>query len=363
MKVAIIGGGALGLTLANILEENSIDYELFERSLIGRKLLASGNGRANIGNINIKEDKYNNSFGYNLVTKHKDNLFDFWKKIGLHIKVDDEGRIYPYSESSLSVLQCLTKKKLNIIENYNIQSISMLNNRYYLNDVRGPFDYVAIAVGSIASFIPKKQVYFYDFLNDLNIKFNNITPALVGFKLDCDFKRLNGVRIKCKASLIQNSTILYQEKGEAILKNDGISGICIMNLSNIYSQLKDKRNCRVSLDLLPDFDLKINCYNDLISLLNPKLIDYLSKYNINEINNLVHNFSFLITGVYDFEFSQVVNGGVSLEEINPNLSLKKDNHIYIGGELLDICGMCGGYNLMFAFSCALEIGESICSIK
>lgn len=363
MKVAIIGGGALGLTLANILEDNNIDYELFEKSLIARKLLASGNGRANIGNINILKDKYNNEFGYNLVNKHKNNLLNFWEKIGLYTKIDNEGRIYPYSENSLSVLKCLTKKKLKIIENFNITNISKLNNKYYLNDVRGPFDYVVIAIGSIASFIPKKQTSFYDILNNLNIKFNEISPALVGFKLDCDFKRINGVRIKCMASLLQNDKMLYQEKGEVILKNDGISGICIMNLSNIYSNLKNKDNCKISLDLLPEIDIKINNYDDLIGFLNPKLVDYLNKYSIIEINKLIHNFNFKIIGVYDFEFSQVVNGGVSLDEINSNLSLKKDNHIYIGGELLDVCGMCGGYNLMFAFASALEIGESICNIK
>ncbi len=363
MKVAIIGGGALGLTLANILEDNNIDYELFEKSLIARKLLASGNGRANIGNINITEDKYNNSFGYDLVFKHKENIFNFWKKIGLHIKIDEEGRIYPYCENSLSVLHCLTKKKLKIIENFNITSISKLNNKYYLNDVRGPFDYVIIAIGSIASFTPKKQTSFYNIINGLDIKINEISPALVGFKLNCDFKRVNGVRIKCLASLLQNDNIIYQENGEVILKNDGISGICIMNLSNIYSCLKNKNNCKISLDLLPNIDIKINKYDDLISLLNPKLIEYMSKYNINEINKLIHNFNFSIVDVYDYEFSQVVNGGVSIDEINSNLSLKNDEHIYIGGELLDVCGMCGGYNLMFAFASALEIGESICNIK
>ncbi|MDE6655377.1 MAG: NAD(P)/FAD-dependent oxidoreductase [Anaeroplasmataceae bacterium] len=179
MKVAIIGGGACGLMLANILEKNHISYEIFEKSLIGRKLLASGNGKANIGNINIDEKKYNHPFGYTLVKNYQAKLIEFWKEIGLYTKTDEEGRIYPYSESSLSVLECLMKKPLHIVENFPITSIHKLNQKYYLNEVRGPFDYVVITVGSIASFIPKKQQGFYDFLSSLNLKINSPTPSLV----------------------------------------------------------------------------------------------------------------------------------------------------------------------------------------
>ncbi len=363
MKVAIIGGGACGLMLANILEKNHISYEIFEKSLIGRKLLASGNGKANIGNINIDEKKYNHPFGYTLVKNYQAKLIEFWKEIGLYTKTDEEGRIYPYSESSLSVLECLMKKPLHIVENFPITSIHKLNQKYYLNEVRGPFDYVVITVGSIASFIPKKQQGFYDFLSSLNLKINSPTPSLVGFKLDCNFKKLNGVRMKCRVSLVKENQTLYSETGEVILKLDGISGICVMNLSSMYARLKEKEGCYISLDLLPDRNIKISSYEDLISVVSPKLVEYFKAYSIEEVNELLHSFSFPILGVYDYEFAQVVSGGISLDEITDHMNLKKDSHIYVGGELLDIDGMCGGYNLMFAFCSALKIGEELCNIK
>ena len=95
MKVGIIGGGALGLALAKILDVKKIQYELFERSLVGRKVLASGNGKANIGNTNLNPDCYNSYYGYELVKEYYDQLMIFYKEIGLITKVDEEGRIYP----------------------------------------------------------------------------------------------------------------------------------------------------------------------------------------------------------------------------------------------------------------------------
>lgn len=363
MKIAIVGGGVCGLTLANILEKHHIPYELFEKSLIGRKLLASGNGKANIGNVSITLDKYNHPFGYKIVNKYHQSLLDFFKEIGLYTKIDEEGRIYPYSESSLSVLNCLMKRPLHILENYPIESISKMNQKYYLNDVRGPFDYVILTTGSYASFIPKKQEGFYHYLSNLNLKMTPLFPSLVGFKLECNFQRLNGVRLKCKASLVQNQVCIYQESGEVILKKDGISGICILNLSSYYAHLKDKTNCEIILDLLPDQEIKLTSKEDLIGLVHPKLVDYFSAFSLEEIQRMLHHFAFPVLGVYDYEFAQVVSGGISLEEIQDNLSLCKDPHIFVGGELLDIDGVCGGYNLMFAFCCALKIGEELCNIK
>ena len=363
MKVGIIGGGALGLALAKILDKNKISYELFERSLVGRKILASGNGKANIGNINLYEDCYNDSFGFNLVNNYHLELLNFFKEIGLIIKKDDEGRIYPYSESSQSVLNCLMPNKKNIVENFPINSISKINGKYYLNDVRGPFDYLVICTGSKASFIKKKQDGFNDYLNSLNLEYKEDFPSLVGFKLNTNFNKLNGVRIKCMAKLIKDDKVIYAEPGEAILKNDGISGICVMNLSSRYARLVDKSNCYISLDLIPDLNIVIKDKNELVGLLNPKLVEYFNQLTIEEINHKLRDFRHEIIGVYDYEFAQVVSGGISLNNIDEDLRLIKDNHIFIGGELLDVDGVCGGYNLMFAFACALKIGDVLCNIK
>lgn len=363
MKVAIIGGGACGLALAKVLSNNKIEYELFEKGLVGRKILASGNGKANIGNLNIDTNFYNNDFGYSIVKDYYDRLMSFYKEIGLFTKCDSEGRIYPFSESSLTVLNCLLKNKKSIIENFPVNSISKINNKFYINDVRGPFDYVVLATGSIASFIKKKQEGFNSYLSNFNFKAKEGFPSLVGFKLNCDFKRLNGVRIKCRASLLQNNKKIYSEAGEVILKSDGISGICILNLSSVYARLTDKSNVAISLDILDGYAVDIKCKDELEGLIHPKLYEYFKDYSLTSINSMLKDFRFNVLGVYDYEFAQVVCGGIDLSEVNQNLSLVKDNRIFIGGEMLDVDGMCGGYNLMFAFCCALKIGDELCNIK
>lgn len=363
MKIGIIGGGACGLVLANILEENNIKYELFERNLVGRKILASGNGKANIANRNIKKDSYNNDLGYLVSSKYQEKLFAFFDKLNLFIKSDSEGRIYPYSESSSTVLNCLLKRKLNIVENVPIHKIDKISGKYYLNDVRGPFDYLVLATGSFASFIKKKQEGFFNFLNNLDINLTKIYPSLVGFKVKEDIKRLNGVRLKAKVSLFQGTKLVYEEKGELIFKVDGISGICVMNLSSYYARLNDKSNCSINIDLASDINNKINSIDELEGLLNPKLADYIKMSRISDIDYFIHNFNLSIIGVYDYEFAQVLSGGIDISCVDKDLRLVKEPNIFVGGELLDVDGICGGYNLMFAFCSGLLIGEKICNIK
>ena len=98
-------------------------------------------------------------------------------------------------------------------------------------------------------------------------------------------------------------------------------------------------------------------FDEYKSVLNPKLYKYVKEYNID-----IHNMILSITGVYDFEFAQVVKGGISIDEINDDLSLKKYSNVYVGGEIIDVDGICGGYNLMFAFTCALQIYRSLYEI-
>ena len=92
-------------------------------------------------------------------------------------------------------------------------------------------------------------------------------------------------------------------------------------------------------------------------------MEYLNTYRVEEINKIIKDFRFKINGVYDYEFAQVVSGGITLKNVDKDLRLVKDNNIFIGGEVLDIDGVCGGYNLMFAFACALKIGDVLCNIK
>lgn len=348
MVVAIVGAGACGLLLANLLNEKNIDYKIFNKGKIGRKILASGNGKCNISNQFINKKSYNNIFAYNLVNENINDLFNLFNKLHIYTKADNEGRMYPISESSQSVLNILLNNinKDNIID-AEINNISKKNNKYYLNNNYGPFDKIIIAIGSNASY--KKPYNSINIINELNLKFNEFRPSLVGFKTNIKLKEISGVRQKGKVSLYNDDKLIHEENGEIIFKDDGISGICIMNLSSYYQRLNNKVNPKIKIDLSPNND-----YKYLDSILNPKLLKYI---NINNID--YHNFIIPIKDVYDYEFAQVSAGGIDVSEINNNLSLVKDNNIYVGGEIIDVDGICGGYNLMFAFISAIIISKNI----
>ena len=348
MNIAIIGAGACGLLLANLLNEKKISYKIFNKGKVGRKILASGNGRCNISNNNLSKNSYNNDFAYKLVNDNINDLFELFNKLHIYTKSDDEGRMYPLSESSQSVLNILLNNinKDDIID-LEVNNISKKNNLYYINNTYGPFDKIIIAIGSNASY--KKPYNSLKIIDDLNLKFNDFMPSLVGFKTNLKLKEISGVRQKGNVSLYNNDKLIHTEDGEFIFKDDGISGICIMNISSFYQRLNNKSKSYIKLDLSPNND-----YKYLDSVLNPKLLKYIKNNNID-----YHNFIIPIKDVYDFEFAQVSHGGIDISEINDNLSLKKDNNIYVGGEIIDVDGLCGGYNLMFAFTSAIIISKNI----
>ncbi len=343
MNVAIIGAGASGLFLANLLEKNNIKYKIFDDGKIGRKILASGNGKCNISNINLDKKYYhNNELANYLINKHKNELFNEFKRLNIYTKIDNEGRMYPISESSLSILNALTLNiNMNIV-NIHVNKIIKKSNKYYLNDYNEGFDFVAIGIGSPSGY---KNKIDYKILNSFDLKFNEFKPSLSGFKLKENVKAISGVRAKGHVSLIENNKLIHEEDGEIIFKDDGISGICIMNLSSYYNYTSMK-NIKLKISLV---DKK---YDSYITVLNPKLLEYVNKNNLNPME-LIFN----IKSTYDFEFSQVSNGGIDLSSLNNNLSLKSDNHIFFMGEVIDVDGICGGFNLSFAFLSALEVSE------
>ena len=346
MNVAIIGGGASGLYLANLLHNSNISFTIFNNGKIGRKILASGNGRCNIANTNLDKSKYHNNKLVEKLLADKDKVFDLFKKLDIYLKKDDEGRLYPISESSQSVLNILTKNIINNIVDLKVENILEKNGKYVINNKYAGFDKVIIAIGSISAI---DEADTHKLLNCFNLKFNDFKPSLVGFKIKNKIKVISGVRAKCIVGLYNGGKLIHSEDGEVIFKDDGISGICIMNLSSYYQHLDKLSNPYIKLDLL-----KGNKFNSLESVLNPKLLKYITDNNIDP-NNMILN----IINTNGFKNSQVAVGGVDISSLNDDLSLKSDNNIYFMGEVIDVDGVCGGYNLFFACLSAIKVFEGL----
>lgn len=347
MKVGIIGAGAVGLMLATKLEKLNIDYMIFNKGKVGRKILASGNGRCNIANKNFTPLAYhNNPLAIKIVKNNQNELFDYFKELHIYTKEDSEGRMYPISESSLSVLNILMSNITKKVCDIEVNSIKKYKEKYYVNEGYGPFDKIVLATGSIASF--KRPYNSYDYLDTLSIKYNEFKPSLVGFMTNRKVKPISGCRQKSIVKLYQNDKLIHEEEGEVIFKDNGLSGIVIMNMSSYYNQLKNKLNCYLIIDLSKED------YDDYSSVINPKILEYVNSNHIS-----IHSFKIPIIGLYDMEFAQVAKGGIDTNLVTDTLKLKDDNNIFIGGELLDCDAICGGYNLMFAFCSSLVIAKEL----
>ena len=377
MKLGIIGGGASALILASYLKRKNlnIDITIFERNKsLGRKVLASGNGKCNFSNFKALPSDYNNPlFIEKLFNKiKKEDLINYLSSLGLMFYFDNEGRMYPTTNSSETILNLFLDdlKDTKVLLNYTVKCLIYKNNKYYIDNNK--FDYVVLASGSNSSIDVSKVNSTYSYLNNLDIKFSELKPSLVGYVLkDKDISILKGYRSKSLVKLFdKDNNLKFEENGEVIFKEDGISGIVVMNSSHYY-----ENNDYIVLNLLSNMDLnelkyKIDfrqkMYKDpsiyLNTLLHSSLVKYLIKKNILTSDKIIEHLTYFkleIKSTYGFKDSQVTRGGIKTSELNEDFSLKKYNNLFVCGELIDINGLCGGYNLMFAFMSGLLVAKRI----
>ncbi len=371
MNVAIIGAGASGVMTALSIKENNnlINVDLYEREeKILKKLAATGGGKCNLGNNDIKSNYFNNEVYINNFMKYNiKSYLEYFEKYNLKV-TNENNLLYPYSKTASMVINFLKERlnttNVNILLNTEVKKINfkdkIINNKKY--------DAIVVAIGSKAL----TNCNVYNLLNN-DFKITNLRQSLVGFTSN-QIKDMKEVRQQAKVSLIRNDSVVLQQYGEIQFKQDGISGICIMNLSSKY-----EKNDYIEIDFFPKDEIEdiikniknknlttSNCFkysleNKIIKLVNFKenKIDNLSNVELIKFINLFKKFKLEVNGLYDYKFSQVVRGGVDLKEVKEFESIKYKN-IYFTGEILDIDALCGGYNLWFAFNSGMKVGEDIC---
>ncbi len=373
-RVAIIGGGCSGLFLASLLNKEKLDVFIYEKNnKLGKKILASGNGKCNFTNVKQLENKYNNQFANEVIKRFTvDTTLSFFKKYGLVFKSDELGRCYPVSENANSVLDCLKSNLLGChIKLESVVSKIVKKGKKYsvtINNKEELFDYVVCSSGSAASNLGSYKAY--DYLKDLNVKIVELKPSLTPVLIEENIKKLEGIRVKGKVSLIDSKNIVvYEENGEILFKKDALSGIAIFNISSYINRKKD--NYKIQLDLSAGMSEKelINYFKNkkekelfkgfLDDKIGEYIIENIKDKKIENIAQVIKHLNFKVKGMYEIKDAQVCAGGVSLEEINENLELCKYPNVYVAGELLDIDGVSGGYNMQFAWSSAGIIYEDI----
>lgn len=398
--VVIVGGGASGLAAAIYARKNGNDVTILERNTdIGKKILLTGNGKCNYFNNDQYYHHYHSSDD-NLIKKiiTEDNIkevLSFFDELGIVPKIKN-GYYYPYSNQALSVKQVLLSKikelSINVIYNYLVTDIRKENDKFIINnDIT--CDILILSTGSKAYPKTGSDGIGYDIAKKFNHNIIKVMPALVQLKSDDKYlKELKGIRCDAKVSIFEDNKFLNSEDGELQLTDYGISGICVFNLSYLaIKSLNENKYVHAFVNFIPFIESKeelmkylddrgkklenkkMNEFFD--GLLNYKLAKViLEKSNINfnsyykdlnkdEKYSLVSNineYDFNITSSNSFDSAQVCQGGIPISEVNlSTMESKKEKNLYITGEMLDINGDCGGYNLTFAFTSGIKAGMSI----
>lgn len=379
-KIAIIGGGASGLVAA-IKSAGKCKVVLFEKDdRIGKKILQTGNGRCNFCNKNLSQQKYNNpKFVERVFSKvGLDDILNFFKDLGLCYSWDEEGRMYPASNLASSVLDVLRYEcqRVGVVIKTNspVLDIKIRDGKFEIqNEI---FDKVVISSGNISN----------EFLNKLGISSTEKRQGLCSLKTPKEeIAGLVGIRAKVEIKIAIESE-LYKEAGELQFKQDGLGGICVFDISSIISR-KNIKNPTIFVDFAPFFensDLKdelnrrlnkqkdepienifVGMFHRLLGSMLLKrcgissltICKNLKNEDVDNLVETIKNCPFHIQGTLGE--GQVRVGGISLDEVDENLMSKKHPSLYFVGECLDVDGLCGGYNLAWAWASAILVGEQI----
>ncbi len=361
MTTIIIGAGASGLAAAITLKRNLPNEEviILERlSVAGKKILATGNGRCNLTNT---------------AAENYSEVRDFFEKIGLALRAEDQGRVYPYSMKAETVLEILTEKCDNLgVRLITDCEVTDIKSDLTVCSSKGIFsaNSVIVCTGGTAQKNLGSNGSGYKLLKRLGHNVTDLSPALVQLTSSSKYPRaISGTRTRCRLRIELDGTSVAEEYGEILFTDYGLSGIAVMNLSHIASENFAKRNpkkCVAVIDLTPEISEKallahIKKFDTLRGILGSKLWDIIYRQARDDDETaakITKNWRLIITGTKGFDFAQITNGGIPLDEIYEFESRFAEN-IFICGELLNVQFPCGGYNLDFAWHSGIKAAKRI----
>ncbi len=375
--VIVIGGGASGIVSSVVLARKGFRVAILEKNdRVGKKILATGNGKCNIMPAKLDICAYNSSAVTQTFNKCTyENVREFWQSIGV-VTREVEGRCYPYSMQASSVLNALRKElerlKVDIFCGQEVSSISK-NEFFIINKSAFKAKNIVLCTGSNATFGSDSL----HLVASLGHKTNTFVPSLVPLLTDTTHLRgLKGVRAECGVSLIISGKTIVSKIEEVIFKDNGVSGSAIFEISAYLARAR-KSGAKLLLNFMPDKSqeevIKIlqSLYSSghmLETLFHKEICNNLLKRlgcpfgkNIDKLAQLIGAYEIEIKGLGSATLAQVMMGGVSLQEIDmTTMASNKIAGLYVAGEVVYIAGVCGGYNLLWAVASVIAVGESIC---
>ena len=394
-KVIVLGGGASGMCAAVYAARNGAEVTIIEKNTqLGKKLSMTGNGRCNLSNLDMNEKMYNAAAEKRmkqwLSVYGVLDVINFVKSLGIVIKSED-GYLYPISGQASTVVDAfkneLKRLEVKVVYGEQAKAVNVIEaaEKYEVitNINSYEADRVIIATGGLSgakSTMSTGDGYYI--CKKLGLSVKNTYPALVGFKTaEDEIMPENGVRCTAEISFLLGSEVIAREYGELQLTKDGISGIPVMQASGkVVRFLAEGKPIFASINFFPDYDEDdyLSLEKEMLRLRDDRsLAEFLNGYHNSQINEMIikrtkmgrsmkmknisesmvrsifdnyRNYKIRLSNSYGYQLSQVTSGGVSLGDIRDDMTIVSDNGIFVVGELLDVDGRCGGYNLQWAFT-------------
>ena len=398
MLIGIIGGGASGMAAALAASENpNVQAVLLERQArVGRKLLATGNGRCNLSNMHAKAQGYHGqepSFVQYALTQFDPEMTLSWfSQLGLYTVKEPSGKVYPYSDQANSVVDILRlnleRPNIEVRTAFDVEKIKKDGQQFVVSsrDEQIVCDKLIVACGGLAGSKLGGTMSGYKLLGKLGHKSTKLRPALVQLRSNWGgLAGLKGVRAQCKAEIYHNGQLFAQSRGELQFTEYGLSGPVIFEISRDVCAQPGNWICK--LDLLPDQSLEqlaesllrrkmtnLSAQELLTGILHNRLgrvitqaagvnlnteCKNLSEGDIQVVCNAVKGFEVNLTEPMGMDSAQVTAGGVLTSQFDPQtMESRLVPGLYACGEVLDIDGDCGGYNLQWAWSSGRLAGLS-----
>ena len=404
--IVVVGAGAAGLMAAlaaakGLREQGRpVSVLLLEgNAKAGKKLLATGNGRCNLSNLGAAPAHYHGDVAQAAPLLEKfppDRVLGEFEKMGLLCRADEEGRVYPRNLQAAAVLQTLRSacEEAGVVLRceFGVCSVAWENEGFLLKPQTGEplkASRCVLACGGKASPKHSWEEGGYDLARQLGHSITELRPSLTYLKSPKKCLRaLKGMRVKARAALWFKGEKLCEESGEVLFSESGLSGICVFNLSACLGGI-GREQAELSLDLLEDMPyrevlsylerqvknhpgyaawelfagaLNLRVGEELMKELavsRESLLGNLTRQQLRKAAGLCKDWRFPVTGTGGWENAQVTAGGVPLAEVDSlTMESKKRPGLYLAGELLNLDGDCGGYNLHWAWATGMAAGRS-----
>ena len=393
--VIIIGGGASGLMCASYLHFKApfTKVLILERNnKLGAKVLVTGNGRCNLTNTSIVWSDYNTD-SYDKLTEIlrvasvKDTMDFFENNLGLHLAPKDD-LIYPFSNKSSSVVDSfkfyLDNDATTIKLQEKVTAVASKDDGYEVTTSAGAYatTNVVFAGGGCAAPKTGSDGSIYKLLLNFARKsdFTQVVPSLVQLKTsETDTYSVAGTRVQADLSLYSGTEYICSSSGEMMFTDYGISGICVFCLSGEYNRavLAGKKNMKVKAKLMPEhsldeikslIDSRVKAFPErsmteiLMGFFTRELSEIIVARSGNDVDAIcktIYEFTFTIKGSQGFDNAQVTSGGLNLDALTSSCELISKPGVYAIGELVNVDGPCGGYNLQWAWSSGMVAASDI----